>query len=264
MPVQLRFLETATALEELDLWILDSFWTLPREAILAMRRAVSSLASLKSVVISIMGSELEHYYSPLAVFAGAASIELLYFRTEGCRQDLPGESHDLARACFKRLEKLKSFTQCGTLATSHFAELLLELASTQLTSLSINLDFAAGPLMQHIAGFYNLRELTLGFHASSMRFLEPLFDLKKVTYLELIPTANPEFFLGHHIMHDHPDQAADHPDHEEAASTKFEQWALLSAKVDERARRVGLRAHVHVDQSHGYSSHFTLDNEFEV
>lgn len=77
LPVQLRFLVTATALEELDLGFPGSFWTLPRDSILAMQQAVSSLTSLRTVNIRIEDDELMHYSSPMAAFAAATSIQTL-------------------------------------------------------------------------------------------------------------------------------------------------------------------------------------------
>lgn len=83
-----------------------------------MQQAVSSLASLKTVAIRIVDDELPRYSSPLAVFAAAASIESLSFDSSGACHSLPGETHDLARVCFKRLTNLKHVAQDGVMAPS--------------------------------------------------------------------------------------------------------------------------------------------------
>lgn len=235
LPIQLRFLKTATALELLDLRFLGSFWTLPLTSILAMQQAVSSLASLKTVAIGIVDTELEHYSSPFAVFAAATSIEWLFFESGGCGHSLPDKTHDLARACFKRLQKLKNFTQWGATAPSQFHELLLDLSSTQLTKLHINVEFATVPLMEHIAGFSTLQELNMVFRDSSLMFLGPLLNLKELTFLDLkfIPQQQEEAREGELECH-----------HGKAAHVIREQWTRLSAAIKERVCRVGVEAYV--------------------
>lgn len=234
-PIQLRFLLTAAALEKLDLQFLDSFWTLPRRSYLAMQQAVSSLASLKAVAIHINGEELEQYSLPLAVFAAAASIENLEFKASGRRGSLPDETHDWARACFKRLKKLKVLDQFGE-APSYFTELVLELSTTQLTRLALNLDMSALPLMQRIAGFASLRELRLSFKNMCEMFVEPLLALKELTRLDLRPNFHQR--LG---VQKQPGVVAD------------EHWTRLRPAILESAREVGVWAWVLPDTIRKFS-----------
>lgn len=82
-PVQMRFLRSATALEELELGFCASFWLVPDDSSRAMRAAVSTLRDLKRVKLMMtIPDEVDHaaglYYAPLAVFAANSSIETLF------------------------------------------------------------------------------------------------------------------------------------------------------------------------------------------
>lgn len=62
LPVQLRFLCSATDLEELDLGFAKTFWPLPDESTDAVRAAVSGLRSLRRV--NIRRCALHDRYDP--------------------------------------------------------------------------------------------------------------------------------------------------------------------------------------------------------
>lgn len=88
LPVQFRFLRSATALESMHIGFCASFWSLPNASSLAMREALSALTSLRNVSIRIKGGWLEHtaqYYVPISVFAAAASIKSFSFFDGGTR-----------------------------------------------------------------------------------------------------------------------------------------------------------------------------------
>lgn len=79
--------------------------------------------------------------------------------------------------------------------------------------------------MQHVAGFRHLQDLNLSFKDVSLRFLDPLFELKELTSLQL----------------DSPNLQSRHG---AAATAIYEQATRLKASVLESARRVGVTAEV--------------------
>lgn len=180
LPVQLRFLCSATALEELMLGFCGSFWTLPPDSIRAMQRAVSSLGCLKDVRIWVDDAEPVQFFARMAVFAASSTIEILWFMTPSYALPVHPETHRMARGCFKQLRMLRNFRQAGTFAPPQFIDLLSELSSTQLTSLHLQLDSATMSLMQQIAHFSDLQELYLELHSVCLQFLEPLFVMKEL------------------------------------------------------------------------------------
>lgn len=123
LPVQFRFLRTATALEELDLTIMgtDSVWSLPHSSSLAVQEAIQeamrALMSLKKVEVAFVGRAcvLEQYHAPLRVFAASPLIESFTFWDlyGACIPDGPSSvcsSAQLAHGCFGALTKLASLS----------------------------------------------------------------------------------------------------------------------------------------------------------
>jgi hypothetical protein len=114
LPVQFRFLTTATALKELSLVFSYSFWRLPSESCLAMQEAVSYLSSPKIVWLLISRTarddQLMHLHAPLSVFAAAKSIEHLCFWWNEPLHKHFHRPHPflLQRDCFRALTKLRS------------------------------------------------------------------------------------------------------------------------------------------------------------
>lgn len=112
LPVQLRFLRSATGLEYLDLGFWGPFWSLPHASSLAIREAVGALMRLTQVMLTIKQWELsyesEQFYMPAGIFAAATSIESFDFWYDG---PCPGPSSGLrsakARTCFTALAKLQ-------------------------------------------------------------------------------------------------------------------------------------------------------------
>lgn len=206
LPVQVRFLRTATALEELDLKFWGSFWSMPHASTLAMREAVSALRSLKLVAISNQGDFSQHvvpFYVPLSVFAAASSIGSFkcrnhYFSFGAPRPRGPeaGYSSAQAQVSFAALSKLRKlelavfWNVLDDVEHAHvplLADLLAALPSTCLTSLSLSVNVVPLEVMQQIARFPDLQVLQL--QSSTIlwksRFLDHLFDFKFLTQLEL-------------------------------------------------------------------------------
>lgn len=191
--VQLRFLRTATALEELDLRFRASFWPLPDASTLAAHEAVRELSKLKKVTVRLGTDELEHsYYAPLNVFAAAPSTETLCYRAMGPEADTWDTiTAARARACLKALKNLRSLTieRSGTSSTRaaapRCADLLAGLPSTRLTCLNLGSDHSDGRLMRQCARFRDLQELVLVARPVRSDSLCHLFNLKCLTRLVL-------------------------------------------------------------------------------
>lgn len=220
IPVQLHFLRTTTALEELELGFgggyNDSsddygwFWPLPDDSSSAMRAAVCALPSLKRVKTWMTfrdgvdnaslcaGSNYrkrfanagEYYYAPLAVFAAAATIETLSHMA-----DIPvllrtPQTIATARACLTALTKLQSLVLCGMYVDRHkgvpdCVDLLAGLPSNRLTHLCLRVDTATERFMDRLAQFRDLQDLTLYCNTGVSRFLDPLFNLRCLTRLHM-------------------------------------------------------------------------------
>jgi hypothetical protein len=233
LPVQFRFLTSATALKELSLEFCYSFWRLPSESCLAMRGALSRLSSLKVVSLLISRTardeQLMHLHAPLSVFAAAKSIEHLYF---SWNEPPPKHYHRphpflLQGDCFSALTKLRGLILIPPPTTARdmpdAAKLLEGLPSTQLTSLYMREAIATRQLMEHISRFRDLQDLWLHFEWASLNFLDPLCGLSCLTKLIL-----------------YVDKLRDH--HGDAASAIHSQALRLESTIHESARRVGVKA----------------------
>lgn len=189
LPVQLRFLRSARALEVLDLGFWASFWALPYASSLAVKEAVSGLLSLKQVTIRILIGNLEQFCLPLSAFSAASSIESLSFRADGPEFDEWEDSPVRARDCLKALTNLRSLSLAGNTVCGrvpHCAELLAGLPSTRLSSLSLSVCEADLPLPEDIARFSDLESLSLASErASWFPGFDALCDLKCLTQLEV-------------------------------------------------------------------------------
>lgn len=248
LPVQLHFLRTAPALEELDLGFKGPFWSLPSAAGCAMRASVSALTSLKQVRI-VLHSPFENrqsnYYAPLAAFASAASIERLtysYWAEDSVEEVPSSEAIAQALGCFTALTKLQSLHLAG-LKRNGFtpacvdhglipggAGMLGSLPSTRLTYLHLQVDAATPLLMEQIARFGNLRDLTLVCNSVSLGCVDPLFHLKCLTKVQLTASGD-----------------AMRAEYGGCASTIKAEVARLKSAILEYCRVVGRFAHVQLD-----------------
>lgn len=170
IPLQLRFMRTASSLEELDLGYWGTFWPLPEASRLAVRSAICSLQSLKKVTISVVAGVLAQYYAPLLAFAAAPSTETFSFlitveNHEGWRADhWPHDTAAQVQSCFRALRNLKSLSLEGHMnscSVPHCADLLAGLPSTQLTRLNLAADTEDEPVMAQIARFTELQHVCM-------------------------------------------------------------------------------------------------------
>lgn len=197
LPVQFRFLRSATALEELDLDIWEVSLSLPQASSLAMRGAGRALMRLKKVAISIRGSR--QYHLPMSIFAAAPSIESLACTSTSQRHSLAHgtlfspfsyplvcSSSSEAHACLRALSNLRSLTLENVV---DLGDLLAGLPSTDLTHMCLRQCGGAGPapreVMEQTAGFRNLEKLDLISFNPDPRFFAQLGDLKCLTRLRL-------------------------------------------------------------------------------
>lgn len=225
LPVDLRFLRSATALEELDLVFWGSFWSLPPAASDVMREAVAALTRLKQVKITLVGAGWETYHEPLHVFAAASSIESFEFIVEAAPTGFSsGHSSAEVCGCFNALAKVRSLTLRGWEKRGPMPcclDLLAELPSTSLTRLSISVEAEPQELMQQMSRFPDLQELDLRASLVDSSFLVHLADLKCVTWL-----------YAQFMKHAQEPEAGVPPISDEVAR--------LKATVLERARLVGV------------------------
>lgn len=228
LPAQVRFLRSATALEELDLGFGDGFWSLPPASSLAMREVVAALSSLKVVAISAVGVEVANYPMPLGVFAAGRSITSFRF---SCLWPYPahvaGSGCVRARTCFGRLPNLQSLTLQRLDAAFDAAALLAGLPCTRLThlSLTIKADTVPQELRHQIVRFRDLEALEVMWSNADSSFLAQLAQLKFLVRLKLNVAQKP---------------GAD----ASAVSALKEQAAQLEAAIVERARALGVMAQV--------------------
>lgn len=231
LPVQLRFLSSATGLEELELGFWGSFWSLPLASRDAMQEAVASVTSLKRVIISIEGRGLQNYCVPLRVFAAASSIECLTISYLGPRPSPSSRFRSAqARGCFGALSNLQSLVLYQGL---HFADLLSGLPSTCLTRLELDAHAAPVPrmrkLMQEISRFSHLEFLNLrSFDATCLDSLDQLSDLQCLNWLSLVSATAYE------------------PGARGSGDCCNAQAVALETAILERARRAGVEASVSI------------------
>lgn len=245
LPPQLRFLRTATALEELDLRFFNVEYFCVK-TVDATREAVASLSELKRVTITAVDVRT-YYCSPLRAFAAAPTTEALTYVAGGgwkhlwgvgwCEDlDVPGfqtvEGAGLLYAkVFKALPKLRSLflsgldyhgkVVLGKPVPHTIDEDILEiLPLLQLTSLCLSLEVFSDRHAHPIRQIRDLQELVLCIERCVPHALDPLLKLKGLTRLEL------------HVI-------------EPLDSNSQGTWSRLEAKVLEQARSVGLRAEVH-------------------
>lgn len=227
LPVQFRFLRTATVLEELELGLWGPFSMLPNASLRATREAVGGLKSLKKVSIRVKGSEVRGYLVPLHAFTAASCIESFEFQDHGPSfGQLLGYDTDIACGCFRALAKLRRLTlsvPCRAGPGSAYVsfprmELLAGLPSNRLTYLSLDVDSAPLELTHQIA-FRDLEVLKLRSHRVTSRFVDQLSALKCLTRLELIVWQQM---------------------HGAAVSAIRERAAQLKTAIYERARSVGV------------------------
>lgn len=262
LPVQFRFLRSATALEELDLGFQASFWSLPDHSITKTQQAVSALSCLKKVVIRIGGRKArQSYYAPLSAFAAASSIETIFYRAS-CPSSYFTRSVTPAKArdCFKALGELRSLTiggnRLGTAKVPHCAELLAGIPSTHLTCLCLGVSKADVPLMQQITRFRGLQELMLHSNPVHPESLGPLFNLKCLTHLVLtVHTSRSRArrlqLAGWPMGMPYPsDWCRDEHLSTSAGTTISVQAARLMMAIHDRARLVGVAAFVDMRASH--------------
>lgn len=187
LPVELRFLRAATALEVLDLGLGAPVWCLGEAQVSAALEAVSALSSLKKVRIRLNGFP-PPFFAPLAPFAAASSVESLVYEIGGAM--LPRSEDDAAhaRACLKALTQLRSLSFEGEgCFVPHCADLLAGLPSACLTSLSVKVDTEPdAALMQQISRFHDLQDLVLDSPPVRSELLSQLFGLRSLTHLVLL------------------------------------------------------------------------------
>lgn len=171
IPVQLRFLCSATALEELELGFETCFWFLSDDSTRALPTKVAALPNLKRIKIVRSPhyreeqDEEERYYEPLTVFAASASIETLSYMADsrlGWRLTL--EDTAIARACLTALTNLQSLTLCGLQGHGSVpgsVEVLAGLPTTHLTHLCLSVETATVPLIHQLTRFLGLQDLSL-------------------------------------------------------------------------------------------------------
>lgn len=188
LPVHLRFLRTAAALEELELGAVLSH--LPDDAVRAAGEAVCALSSLKRVSIRTAHLELGKYIMALSSFAAASSIESFSFRhTWLSYKRMWHPLRVQARGYFTALSKLRSLFLEGRDVQGHAyfcADLLAGLPSSHLTCLSLGVQKANVQLMQQIVRFHDLQDLALHSPPVESECLGQLFKLKGLTRLLLI------------------------------------------------------------------------------
>lgn len=184
LPVQLRVLTSATALETLQLAFSISFWTgLSGDSCKALHAAVGSLHNLKTVRLGVWGErDGGKSFVPLTAFTGAPSIQVLEYV---CMYARRGNLAWKAPSCLGALTQLRDLCFKVTSRTN-CVDLLAGLPSRRLTSLELGLQDMTGPLAQEICRFRDLEKLSIAYVGYiSLGSLGPLSSLTGLTSLSI-------------------------------------------------------------------------------
>lgn len=185
VPVQLRVLASATALEALQLGFSAAFWeSLPDASCRAVHVAVCGLQNLKTVRLLLWGEEdMGMYYTPLVAFTGAPGIRLLRYE---CKYALPWDMAGQAPSCLTALTELKELSLTIP-SCPNGGDLLAGLPSRHLTSLRLHCQDMTLALTQEVAQFLDVQELEIcSWGSIASKSLDPLFCMTGLTSLEIM------------------------------------------------------------------------------
>lgn len=183
LPVQLRVLTSATALETLHLEFAAAFWTeFSPDSCHAVHATVCSLHSLKNVRLVLWGyNEIDVYYHPLVTFTSSPSIQALDYECQFDTLPLAGR----APSCCQSLTQLSQLRLIMPLCLN-CCDLLAGLPSRHLTSLDVDVQDITSALTEVIGRFEDIHELKLEFRrAISSNALKPLKNMAGLTTLEI-------------------------------------------------------------------------------
>lgn len=220
LPAQFHILRAATGLETIELKIAaaaGSWAGMPPDSHCAVQEAVAGLSKLSQLCIHftelwesprhrLVGSLREgsqslgaDFLTLLSLFTAAAQVRELQFHMEHYNQhwisersvDPAGCTPEDARTCLSSLMHLCGLSLGvkklrGSVPAPYSLELLQGLPSTQLTSLILRTAVATVPLLQEIARFHDLQELSLFVYDMEEGCFEVLQRMTGMSKMEVI------------------------------------------------------------------------------